>query len=143
MTEMGYGVAEENLRLRLTAYEKLQELVNGCPELRIRWEEYLEEHETPGEDTDDLFEDWAEAYENETTGESGIWALLCDIINGTEYGWDDVFRYEDCCLYVAATLPANKNSRVITQEDVCHMLSKYLTPLVMKTADVRWYEIRS
>ena len=88
----------------------------------------------------ECFDYWMDCiFEDDTTLTSGIEGLIVELIND-QYN-DSVFSYEDCCIFVQATLPVDKADYIPSQKEIRAILAKYLNPLIEEPITVGWYNI--
>ncbi len=84
---------------------------------------------------------FVDEYENETYLWADIEGMITDLINREKCN-DVVFHYEDYILGVYATLPANKDDKIISQAEIAEILAEYLNPLIEEPVSIQWYDIR-
>lgn len=139
----GYGIITEDLRLRENAYELLlEDIRNSKWELKKDIQEFLEENKDFNSDAE-AFKAFVEKYENTTYLWDGIEGLLVDFINYKEFFDREYFRYEDCCVYVEATLPYDdyERAKLPTVTQIDDIVEKYFPRYFRNVRKAEWLEI--
>ena len=140
MNTFGYGTRMDKVTWKKDAYIILYEMVKKDEPLFKEFKEYYEEKKDSFENELECFDYWMDCiFENETTLVSGIEGLIVELIND-QYN-DSVFSYEDCCIFVQATLPVDKDDYIPSQKEIRAILAKYLNPLIEEPITVGWYNI--
>ena len=91
----------------------------------------------------DTADEFIETYENDIYCWSGFEGLLTDTINNAQCNGDAVFHYDDCCLIVYPTIPADTKDRdkTLTQIQIREILADYINPLAKEPVTIEWLEI--
>ena len=139
----GYGAVIEKSDVRESAYEEMRKkLVESDWDIKRDYLEFLEDENR--EDCSSSFEHWIKSvYENETYLWSGFEGFLVDYINHVEFNDETILRYEDYCIYVAATLPSNEEERakIPTTEQIRSIIEKYVNPYYVEPKTCSWETI--
>ena len=139
MYTFGYGCRTDIIKWKPDAYKVLREMVRKDEYLEKEFETYSKE-ESGFDNESDCFEYWAEnVFENDTTLVSGIEGILIELINNQYH--EEIFTYEDCCIFVQATIPIDEDDYVPTQKEIREVLARYLSPLIEEPITVGWYDV--
>ncbi len=139
-TYEAYGITIESIQWKDDSGKILMDLYLKDTENKETYHEYCEDNNLKPDDESSM-EEFIEDYENETYCWCGREAILTDIINCTEFNGEDVFRTEDNAIFVPAYIPADKNSAIITREDIKDVLGKYISLIAEKPVEITWLTI--
>lgn len=138
----GYGIntASDDFKLKKDAYEILWEIAKDIDWVKEDYEMYCSDNEL---DPDEFYDKFIDDYENDTMCTTGFEAFLTDVINTLVDQVHDPFVYEDYCIVVPASVPANDAERasMLTQKQIGEIIKKYVDPLVEKAVCPSWYTI--
>lgn len=137
--DFGYGADMSRMNFKQGAAEYIIENL-ASPRLRKEFEQFCEDCKdecevfpSTGEDFGMLeqADSFAAEYEDYYCN-TGIEALLVACINDNECGGEEVFFYEDYCIYVPARIPEDDKAKekMLTQERIREILAKYLNPII-------------
>ena len=141
MHTFGYGSRTDNIKWKDEAYEILLEMVRKDKYLDKDFREYCNDNKNEFDSEAECFKYWADCvYENDTSLISGIEGVVVELINN-QYYQDNVFNYEDYCIFVPATIPIDEEDHIPTQKEIREILAKYLNPLIKEPISVGWYDV--
>ena len=143
--DKGYGVILAGSKKQLFKENAKNELVehilsSGCDRLTEQYQEYCRDNEY-SEESEIAKREFVEDFDDEDTFcGNGIGGLLAVFLNETECKGEQFFCYRDCCLYLSACVPIDKESRdaLPTQEDVKKFFGKHLNPLLVQPLPCGW-----
>ncbi len=151
MSTIGYGVCTENAQWNKNAAATFfNKYAVRSKRILSKYFNYRSEQieENRKEEGDvlresDLMGAFCSEYENGTYCWTGLEAIIVDTINDIDFAGKTVFRFEDHCIYVAPEIPANEYERqkMLTQEEIGQILSKYLDELLPKPLNIAFYTI--
>ena len=140
MYTFGYGCRTDIIKWKSDAYKTLLEMVKKDIYIKKEFEDYFKENKSKFENEVDCFEYWSEnVFEGDTNLVSGIEGIVVELINNQYH--ETVFTYEDCCIFVQATIPIDEDDYVPTQKEIREVLAKYLNPLIEEPVTVGWYDV--
>lgn len=141
----GYGIILDDYELKPNA------IMNLYKNLSQEYKDFLGidesvkdmQQEDSEADPEDLIEGFIEEYENDKYCWDGVTGFIVDWINFTEFNGRTVFRYEDYCIYVRATLPENEDERnkIPTTERIDEIIKKYVNPYLETNHTPEWLMI--
>ena len=144
-TYQGYGFYEDETHLTQTAYEDLYKKIKASnSELKELIHSYYEENKSDYENEEDSFYDFCEEYyENTLFLWHGIEGVIVDFLNEQVYNNKTVFKYEDCCYHVEATLPKDDSERdaMPTLVSIRDIIRKWIAPYYTTLPAIEWKTI--
>ena len=143
-TYMGFGLDLSSVECKPDAAEMLWKRAQKFDAIKLKYTNFCEliDYE-PGQDMTGLFEEFLEEYEDDTGMVEGFEGLLLDTLNAA--AGSKVFKYEDYCIFVEATLPKDEEARksMMTQEMVCGLFAAYASDLFEKPPVITWHIIHA
>ncbi len=139
----GYGIdtSSDDFKLKPNAAKLLWEKAKNIGWIEEGYEDYCHDNDL---DPNGGFEgEYIEDYENEYTYNTGLEALLTDVINEFVDSVEKPFVYDDYVIIVPATIPANDAERasMLTQQKIREILAEYVNPLIEDPVVVGWYQV--
>ncbi len=128
-------------KLKPNAAELLWKKAEKIDCIKEMYDEYCQDN---GLDQDiESREGFIDDYENDTTYNTGLEALLVDVINEEIDPVEKPFVYDDYIIGVPATLPVNdaEKASMLTQQRIREILAEYLNPLIETPVVISWYTI--
>lgn len=141
--DFGYGVVMDDAEFKIDAAKYVLD--------NFATKEILAEFDEFKKDNPDLVDEdeakviFVDEYEDHTYYESGICGLLVKCINELECGGEHKFEYQDYCIYVGARIPSDNKEKIkmLTQEDIRKILTKYLNPILEGNVSLGFLEIHN
>ena len=151
MTDFGYGADLSSSKVVWKpGYQRilLEKAIRQEP-LKQQWEDYCEENcpelcnkLIDGSAVDDAAEefiaDFVDQYEDDSCCWDGAEGLLTELINLERFNGEDIFVFDDCCLFVPARIPVDDADRLKrpTIPEIETILTEYLTPRLEVPVDI-------
>ena len=147
MTDFGYGADLSSSKVRWKpGYQRtVYELAIKHEDLKAQWEDFCWDIDLMFAPSDETIADWVDTYEDDTGNWSGAEGLLTSIINREKFGNEDIFVYEDLCLFVPARIPTDDADRLKrpTMLEIQSILADYLNPLLEEPISIEFLEINN
>ena len=143
MAGYAYGITTDTWKMKDNAYEILYKMIKKHPKSHLRQmitDYYLTNKESDeyGEEAESFF-DFTEWYENEQLN-SGIEAVITDLINDLEFNSKYIFEYDNWAIYVRPYIPKDDDykDKYPSQEKIRQILNKYINPILKAPQAVDW-----
>ncbi len=139
-TYYGYGINTSRKCFKPNAAQLLWEKAKNIDWVKEEYAEYLEYNGDPEAN----YQDYIEDYENDTTCNTGFEAFLVDVINEFVDPIERPFVYDDCVIFVPATIPANDTEKasMLTQQRIREILAEHVNPLIKGPFTIGWFQIQ-
>ena len=147
MTDFGYGVDLSTSKVQWKAgYQNaVFEQAVKHEDLRDSWEDCCCVKDPSFAADEERVAEWVDTYEDDTGNWSGAEGLLVAIINLDKFDGEDIFVYEDQCLFVPARIPVDDADRLKrpTIREIQSILADYLNPLLTEPVTTEYLTINN